>query len=172
MTVKTYDMSGYRLATVQKWTGSNGLSGYWEAASLPVDLATDTLVTMGRIVTGTLYAGDLLDIEAWARVTNDTGYTVGIGYHMKAYEYTQPGVANPEFAIESMNGQNVTPNGQTHHLPVHWSGLYEVPAVLDGKRIVLCFRLDAHSSAALAGDVIAVDGGYGRFTVAHCRKVV
>lgn len=180
MAVVTY--TGYALDSIRKWTGSNGLSGYWETGSIPVDLSTFTPVTLGRIVTGTLTTGDLLDIEAWARVTNDVGmhldpdgqtYTVGIGWYMKAYEYTTPGVVGPLFDIESMNGQNVTPNGQTHHMPLHWSGLYEVPAEWNGKRLVLMFRADAHSSAwATNGgnDVITIDQGYGRFTVAHLKK--
>lgn len=170
MSVVTY--SGYRLDSVKKWTGSNGLSGYWETGAIPVDLNTDTPVTLARIVSNTLAQGDLLDIEAWARVTNDVGYTVGIGWYVKAYEYTAPGVVNPLFPIESMNGENVTPNGQTHHLPLHWSGLYEVPAELDGKRIVLMFRADAHSTAWQPGHTISIDQGYGRFTVEHWKKEV
>lgn len=170
--MSTVSYGKYESAGKKKWVGSNGLSGYWETGAIPVDLSTGTAVTFGRIVTNTLHAGDLLDVEAWARVTNDVGYTVGIGYYMKGYEYTAPGVVNPYFAIESMNGENVTPNGQTHHLPIHWSGLWEVPAEWDGKRIVLNFRADAHSSAWQEGDTITVDQGYGRFTVDHLVPVV
>lgn len=170
--MSTVSYGEYRSVGIKKWTGSNGLSGYWEAATIPVDLPTGTPVTLARIVTGTLSAGDLLDIEAWARVTNDVGYTVGVGYYLKGYEYTEPGLVNPYFDVESMNGENVTPNGQTHHLPIHWSGLWEVPASLDGKRVVLNFRVDAHSSAWQLGDTLTVDQGYGRFTVNHLVPVV
>lgn len=167
MAVKSY--GAYQVDNIKKWTGSNGLSGYWEVGAIPVDLDTNTPVTLARIVTNVLAAGDLLDIEAWARTTNDCGYTIGVGYYMKAYEYTAPGVVNPIFAIESMNGKNVTPNGQEHHGPIHWSGLYEVPPEWDGKRLVLMFRADAHSSAWKAGDLLTVDQGYGRFTVTHLK---
>lgn len=167
----TVSYGAQRIDSIKKWTGSNGLSGYWEAGSIPVDLSTDTPVTLARIVTNFLTAGDLLEINAWARVTNDVGYTVGIGWYIKGYEYTLPGVVNPLFAIESMNGENVTPNGDMHHMPLHWSGLWEVPPEYDGKRIVLNFRVDAHSTAWQAGDTITVDQGYGSFTVKHLKAV-
>lgn len=169
MAVETF--TGYQLDSIKKWTGSNGLSGYWEVDEIPLDVSTTTPVTLGRIVTNVLAAGDLLDIEAWARVTNDAGYTTGIGWYVKAYEYTLPGVVNPLFAIESMNGENVTPNGYMHHMPLHWSGLYKVPAEWDGKRLVVVFRADAHSTAAQAGHVIDIDQGYGRFTIEHLKKL-
>lgn len=156
----------------KEWVGSNGLAGYWETGTIPVDLATTTPVTLARIVTNTLAEGDLLDIRAWARVTNDVGYTVGIGWYVKGYEYTLPGVVNPYFDIKTYNGQNVTPNGQTHHMPMHWSGLWRVPAEWAGKRIVLNFRADAHSTAWQAGDAITIDQGYGEFLVDHLKPVV
>lgn len=167
----TISYGEFKSVSRKKWVGSNGKSAYWEAATIPVDLPTDTMVTLGRIVTGILSAGDLLDIEAWARITNDVGYTVGVGWHMKGYEYTLPGVVNPYFSIEGPNGQNVTKNGWMHHMPLHWSGLWEVPACWDGKRLVLCFRADAHSTAWQAGDTLAIDQGYGRFTVNHLKPV-
>ncbi len=180
MATKSY--GPMRINGIKKWTGSNGLSGYWEVPSIPLDKATTTPITLARLVTDTLSTGDLLDIEAWARVTNDTGhlphdpagaegYTTGVGWYMKAYEYVTAGVPGELFPIESMNGENVTPNGLMHHMPMHWSGLYEVPAEWNGKRLVLCFRADAHSTAARAKDWITVDQGYGRFTVAHLKPV-
>lgn len=168
----TISYGEYRSAGRKKWVGSNGLPGYWETGTIPVDLSTTTPVTLGRIVTGTLRAGDLLDIQAWARVTNDVGYTVGIGWYMKGYEYTLPGVINPYFAVESLNGQNVTMNGLMHHMPLHWSGLWEVPAAYDGKRVVLNFRADAHSTAWQEGDTITIDQGYGQFWIDHLVPVV
>lgn len=165
--MSTINYGAYTSVSRKKWTGSNGLSGYWEVGSIPVDLSTGTMVTLGRLVTNTLAVGDLLDIEAWARVTNDCGYTIGVGWHMKAYQYTAPGVVNPYFQIESMNGDNV--DTTRHHMPIHWSGLWEVPAEWDGERIVLCFRADAHSTAWQSGDTLTVDQGYGRFTVEHLK---
>lgn len=165
----TLTYAGYQVASIKKWTGSGG-GGHWETGTIPVDLPTTTPVTLARIVTNTLAAGDLLKIHAWARVTNDVGYTVGIGWYIKAYEYTAPGVVNTLFDIETYNGQNVTPNGQTHHMPMHWSGLWQVPPELDGKRIVLMFRADAHSSAWQAGDTITIDQGYGQFWVEHLKE--
>lgn len=178
MATKTYGPK--RINGIKKWTGSNGLSGYWELSKIPVDVSTNTPVTLARLVTDTLATDDLLDIEAWARVTNNTGhlphdsagadgYTIGVGWYMKAYEYTDPGEVNELFAVESMNGENVTPNGLMHHMPMHWSGLYQVPAAYNGKRLVLMFRADAHSTAARPGDWIDVDQGYGRFTVTHLK---
>lgn len=176
MAVKHYGPQ--RLASIKKWTGSNGLSGYWEAAQIPIDGLASTQTVLGRIVTDTLCTGDLLDIQAWATVTNDTGhlphdpagasgYTVGVGWNVRAYEYTGPGITNPSFLVESLNGGNVTKNGLMHHMPVMWNGLYEVPEAMNGKRLVLCFQVGAHSTAARAGDWLTVEPGYGRFTVAH-----
>lgn len=158
--------TGYELDTIKEWTGP------WEADAIPVDLATTTPVTLARIVTATLTEGDLLRIHAWARVTNDVGYTTGIGWYLKGYEYTAPGVMNPIFPVGALNGQNVTPNGLMHHMPLASTILYRVPPELDGKRIVVSFRVDAHSTAWEAGDTITVDQGYGQFWVEHLRSVL
>lgn len=167
----TISYNGYAVTGIKKWTGSGG-GGHWETGTIPVDLSTNTPVTLGRIVTDTLHTGDLLRITAWARVTNDVGYTVGVGYYLKGYEYTLPGVTNPYFPIETLNGQNVTPNGQTHHLPIHTQLLWEVPEAYDGKRVVLNFRADAHSTAWEAGDTLTIDQGYGQFWYEHLQPVV
>lgn len=160
----TYNLAEYTPDNIKKWTGD------WEAEAIPVDLSTTTPVTLARLVTATLTTGDLLEVGGWARVTNDVGYTVGIGFYMKGYEYTLPGVVNPYFDIETWNGQNVTKNGLMHHMPIQWSGLWEVPAEHDGKRVVICFRADAHSTAWISGDKITVDQGYGAFHFRHLKK--
>lgn len=168
----TTTYNDYERTSIKKWTGAGGGGGNWEVNVIPVDLPTTSAVTLARIVTNTLHEGDLLKIHAWARVTNDVGYTVGVGWYIKGYEYTLPGVLNPYFNIETMNGQNVTPNGQTHHMPLHTSLLWEVPPEWDGKRVVLNFRADAHSTAWQAGDSLTVDQGYGQFWFEHLRCVV
>lgn len=165
MAVVTY--SSYTLSCFKKWTGSGGGGGNWETSSIPVDLDTNTPVNLARIVTPVLTAGDLVKVHAAARVTNDVGYTVGVGWYVKGYEYTAPGVVNPLFDVETLMGDNVTPNGQRHHMPLAEHLLWEVPAALDGKRVVLCLRADAHSTAWEAGDTLTVDQGYGQFWIEH-----
>ena len=48
------------------------------ASSIPVDLPSTTPVRVMRIVVP-VAAGDVLDITAEGRVTNDCGYTIGVG---------------------------------------------------------------------------------------------
>jgi hypothetical protein len=134
------------------------------AATLPVDLASDTYRTMLRVVVPAA-AGDLLDVDARARVTNDVGYTVGIGYHLWAYDADSgQGTAGPWWRIGSLNGDNVF--SPRHHMPLHTSTVYQVPADWPaGHRIVVVLRADAHSTAWKAGDTITVDQLYGQLTV-------
>ncbi len=168
----TTTFTGYTLDTFKKWTGSGGGGGSWETSSIPVDLPTTTAVTLGRIVTSTLHTGDLIKIHASARVTNDCGYTVGVGWYVKGYEYTGPGITNPLFDVETLMGDNVTPNGQRHHMPLASALLWPVPADWDGKRVVLCLRADAHSTAWQDGDTLSVDQGYGQFWIEHWKPPV
>jgi len=158
--VTTY--TGYSEASIKKWTG------VWETSAIPVDLPTTTPVTLGRIVTSILTAGDLLRIHAWARVTNDAGYIIGVGWYLKGYEYTQAGVVNPYFDVGTMNGENVSPVDM-HHMPLHNTTLWEVPEAWNGKRIVVCFRADAHTTAWEPGDTLTVDQGYGQFWIEHLK---
>lgn len=141
------------------------------AATLPVDLATDTWRTMLRLIVPAA-AGDLLDAHGWARVTNDTGvdrgepgYTVGVGYHLWAYDCDSGfGAAGPWWKISPSCGDNVT--RARHHMPLAISTVYEVPADWpDGHRIVVVLRADAHSTAWVAGDTLTVDQEYGQMTV-------
>ena len=141
---------------------------------LPVDTVTDTWRT---VVTRVLPVdpGDLLDVDARARVTNDTGvsrgtagYTVGIGAHLWIYDCDpdpdETGVvpvvsARPWTKIAPSWGDNVSRD--RHHLPIHVTAHWQVPADWPvGHRIVVVLRADAHSTAAVAGDTITVDGTY------------
>jgi hypothetical protein len=133
-------------------------------SSLPVDLSSNTPRTMLRLIVPAA-AGDLLDIDGRARVTNDCGYVVGVGYHLWAYDVDSgQGSSGPWWRISPYNGDNVEP--KRHHMPLHVTTVYQVPSDWPaGHRIVVVLRADAHSTAWQAGDTLAVDQAYGVLTV-------
>ncbi|MEU2143628.1 hypothetical protein ABZ741_04855 [Streptomyces globisporus] len=141
------------------------------ASVLPVDLPVDTWRTVSRLVVPAV-AGDVLSVSARARVTNDTGrsrgtagYTVGVGYHLWAYDCDSgQGSSGPWWRISSLNGDNV--DRVRHHMPLHTSTLYRVPDDWPpGHRIVVVLRADAHSTAWVSGDTLTVDQAYGHMQV-------
>jgi len=134
------------------------------ATTLPVDLSSETWRTMIRQVVP-VTAGDVLDVEAWARVTNDTGYTIGIGWHVWAYDLDSGlGSSGPWTRISPLDGDNVPPT--RHHMPLAIDTVYQVPADWPaGHRATVVLRADAHSTAAVSGDTVAVDQEYGHLTV-------
>ncbi|MFE0270803.1 hypothetical protein ACFWZY_01485 [Streptomyces sp. NPDC058992] len=144
-----------------------------ETAAIPIDLPTTTYGLLYRLVTPGLAAGDLLDISAMARVTNDAGYpagtryTVGVGWHLWAYSYTDPRRSSgPWWRISHLMGDNVTPD--RHHMPLALDTLYQVPEEYDGHRLAICLRADAHSTAWASNggsDNLTVDAGYGQLIV-------
>ncbi|MFD5137442.1 hypothetical protein ACFWMX_14570 [Streptomyces sp. NPDC058378] len=143
-------------------------------ATLPVDLSAETWRTVLRVIVPA-NPGDVLDVEARARVTNDTGrnrgqpgYTCGIGYHLWAYDVDDgKGAARTEAdwrRISTLNGDNVSRD--RHHMPLHTSTVYRLPDDWPaGHRIVVVLRVDAHSTAWVSGDTITVDGEYAHMTV-------
>lgn len=144
--------------------------------TIPVDLSTETPKRLYRLVTGPLMPSDLLDIDADARVTNDCGrsggtrYTIGVGWHLWAYSYTDPlRDKGPWWRISHFMGDNVDPT--RHHMPLHISRLYQVPADWPaGDRMVIVLQADAHSTqwAANGGtDQLTADDGYGQIIVRH-----
>jgi len=141
------------------------------ATTLPVDLSTTTWRTMSRIIVPTA-AGDVLSVNARARVTNDTGrnrgepgYTVGVGYHLWMYDCDNgQGTAGPWTRISSYNGDNVSRD--RHHMPLHITTTWQVPEGWpDGHRVVVVLRADAHSTAWRSGDTLTVDTAYGHMQV-------
>lgn len=132
------------------------------ATVLPLStVAGSNFKTMSRIVVA-VDPGDIIQIIGRSRVTNDAGYNTGVGYYMWMYD-TDDGVPYAQKTwtkIGEMNGDNV--NTQRHHMPLHLTDCYQVPPTWPaGHRIALIFRADAHSTAAVAGDNIDVDSGYG-----------
>lgn len=144
--------------TIISRTGHMPMVGYESTAevvpsSLVIDLPTTTWRTIMRVVVPCA-AGDLLDVDAWFKVTNDTlgRYTVGVGAHLWAYDVDDglgaarteadwwrltPGAGSP--------GMNVTRD--MHHLTMAFG---EGHVVRDdwpeGHRIVIALRADAHST--------------------------
>lgn len=148
------------------------------ATYLPVDAVADTYRTMLRAVVP-VDAGDLLDVTAWARVTNNTGkdrnedgYTVGVGYHLWTYDVDTPeGDDGPWWRISPWCGDNVTRD--RHHMPLAIDCVHRVPADWPtGHRIVVVLRADAHSTAWVDGDILEVDGAYGHLTVRRWKEEV
>ncbi|MEU5490251.1 hypothetical protein AB0G98_21240 [Streptomyces sp. NPDC020196] len=142
-------------------SGTRTSSGLWSSTdivptTLPVDLPTDTWRTILRTIVP-VTAGDLLDIDARARFTNDCGYTIGVGHHLWAYDCDSgQGTAGPWWKIGPSSGDNVDP--QRHHLPIHNSTVHEIPPDWpEGHRIVIALRADAHSTVWKAGNTLTVD---------------
>lgn len=124
-----------------------------------------TYATLLRVVVP-VTAGDVLDVSARARVTNDTspGYTIGFGYHLWAYDVDNGlGSSGPWTRISTWCGDNVPRD--RHHMPLLTDTVYTVPADWPtGHRIVVVLRGDAHSTRA-DGQYLTVDQGYGHLTV-------
>lgn len=139
---------------------------------IPVDTRTDTWRTVATIVVP-VDPGDVMTVDARARVTSELPYPVGIGAHLWMYdcdpEPDENGVVakvaeRPWARIAPSWGMNVT--REIHHLPVGLGALWQVPANWpyrpDGTphRVVFALRVDAHSTAAVTGDEVVGDSGY------------
>jgi hypothetical protein len=134
--------------------------------SIPVDLPSNTGRMLMRIVVDPTIPGDVLDVEARARVTNDVGYNIGVGWHLWRYDVDdgQPWPHSPWVQIGPLNGDNVDP--QRHHMPLHTSAVYRVPDSWPaGHRMVVLLQADAHSTAWQSGDTLTVDQAYGLLKV-------
>lgn len=159
------------MPTIQTAAGQVLTAAYsnndWQATSIPIDLSTNTPVTLLRQVVA-VSAGDTLDIVGEARLTDDEGYTVGVGTHLVWYD-VDDGIpwphAQPWQPIGSPTGDNVTKD--RHHIPGSINRLFTIPADWPaGHRIVVVLRVDAHSTAWQAGDRLTVDP-YGILIVRH-----
>ncbi|MFG3090692.1 hypothetical protein ACGGAI_24010 [Streptomyces antibioticus] len=134
---------------------------------IPVDTRTDTWRTAATIVVP-VDPGDIMTVDARARVTSELPYPVGIGAHLWQYDCDpEPGPdgvvpvvsARPWTRIAPSWGMNVT--REIHHLPVQLGALWQVPATWPiGHRVVFVLRVDAHSTAASGGDSVVGDAGY------------
>lgn len=149
-------------------TAGSVAAGALETTGIPVDLPTTTYRTLYRVVLGAVSPGDVLDITGEARVTNDVGYTVGVGWHLWIYDYNNSLKTNgPWWRISPLMGDNVD-TAVRHHMPLHISTLHRMPDDWpDGHRPVVVLRADAHSTAWQAGDTLTVDAGYGQLIVRH-----
>lgn len=147
-------------------------------SDLVVDLPTDTWRTVMRVVVP-VQAGDVLDVSAWMKVTDDVGYTVGLGVHLWWYDCDNGlGTAGTWSRLDEpagSAGMNVTKD--LHHLTLGVAVPFVVPANWPvnpdtgvGHRIVIALRADAHSTLwdrdgdGLAEDRLTVDPN-GRLTV-------
>lgn len=138
-------------------------------ATLPVDLAADTWRTLLRLVVP-VAPGDRLDISARARVTNDTTYTIGVGWHLWIYDADSgQGTAGTWWKIAPSCGDNVSKD--RHHMPLLIDTLHTVPDDWPpGHRAVVVLRADAHSTAWRSGDTLTVDKEYGELIVRPWRR--
>jgi hypothetical protein len=136
------------------------------AKTLPIGLGPGLGYRTLLRVTVPVAAGDVLDVTARARVTNDTAppYTVGVGYHLWMYDTDSGlGSSGPWTQISSDCGDNVTRD--RHHMPLVTDTIYQVPAGWPaGHRMTVVLRGDAMSTAA-DGQSITVDQAYGQLTV-------
>ena len=135
------------------------------ASGIPVDLSPDTPVRTMRVVVP-VEPGDVLDVTAEGRVTNDVGYNVGVGSRLQWYD-VDDGIAWPHAwpwpQLGTPTGDNVPP--QRHHMPLTLTRVYQVPASWPaGHRMVVNLMVDAHSTAWRSGDTLTVDA-YGQLVV-------
>ncbi|MFE7754329.1 hypothetical protein [Streptomyces sp. NPDC057429] len=166
--------------TVMNITGPLPLTGFHSTneivpTSLRVDLPTTTWVTILRVVVP-VEPGDLLDVSAWFKVTNDilpTAYVVGVGAHLWAYDCDSGyGTAGDWWRLDAEAGSvGMNVFRDLHHLVQSVEVPYVVPADWPvGHRMVIALRADAHSTQwdkdgdGLAEDRLTVDP-YGRLTV-------
>lgn len=161
-TGRNFNVNACTLASLHTTSEVTALGGVAITSAAGVGYAT-----MLRAVCD-VQAGDVLDVEARCRVTNQTSYTVGVGYHLWCYDADDgitPVSAKPWQLIGRLNGDNVTARPRRHHMPCHLHDVWEVPADWPaGHRPVVVMRVDAHSTAAQPGDELVVDD-YGVLTV-------
>lgn len=136
------------------------------SATIPVDTSASTGTVRVMRVVVPVQAGDVLDITAEARVTNNVGYNVGVGSYLAWYD-VDDGVpwphAQPWPRIGTATGDNVNP--QRHHMPITLTRAYIVPGTWPaGHRMVINLMVDGHSTAAQSGDALTVDP-YGQMIV-------
>lgn len=136
---------------------------------VPVDGTSNTPVRVTRVVVPVL-AGDVLDITAGIRLTNDLGYTVGVGARLRWYDYDD-GVpwphAQPWTEIPYLQGDNVSPLPHRHHIPMTLNVAYKAPdtwpaPITEGDyigphRMVINLMVDGHWGNYVAGDRLSID---------------
>ncbi|MFE6931742.1 hypothetical protein ACFVDT_06895 [Streptomyces sp. NPDC057699] len=143
-------------------------------SSLKVDLPTTTWSTILRVVTH-VAPGDLLDVSAWLKVTNDipNPYPVGVGAHLWGYDCDSGyGTAGDWWRLDPEAGSvGMNVFRDLHHLVQSVEVPYVVPADWPtGHRMVIALRADAHSTQwdrdgdGVAKDRLTVDP-QGRLTV-------
>jgi hypothetical protein len=131
------------------------------ATTLPIGTwAGQAYRTMLRVIVP-VAAGDVLDVTAWARVTNPAAYadryTVGVEYGLWQYDCDNGlGSSGPWALIGPQCGDNV--DAARHHMPLAITAVWTVPADWPaGHRVVIVLRADAASTAAKPGDVMTAD---------------
>jgi hypothetical protein len=129
----------------------------------------DLFATVLRVVVP-VAAGELIRADGWARVTNDLGYNVGVGWHLWMYDADNGvGASGVWTQISPLCGENVTPN--MHHMPLGIKATYQVPDTWpEGHRAVVVLRASAHSTAWQPGHQITVDKPYGYLEVERLRE--
>lgn len=137
------------------------------AARLPVNGGDpDLYATMLRLVVP-VAAGDLVDAQAYARVTNDLGYNVGVGWHFWTYDVDVPEAQRPPWTrVSPLCGENVTPD--MHHMPLTSFCTFQVPADwVPGHRMTVVFRVNCASTAWQPGACVTADPAYAAMSVSR-----
>jgi hypothetical protein len=130
------------------------------ATTLPITpWAGGAVRTVARVIVP-VQAGDVLDCDARARVTNGASeprYTVGVSSSLWMYDCdSELASAGPWVQIDTSTGDNV--DAPRHHMPLLTTAVYTVPADWpDGHRMVIALRSDAASTQARTGDALTVD---------------
>jgi hypothetical protein len=140
------------------------------ANGLPVAGTSSTFRTLLRLPSGMpVQAGDVLDIYADGKVTNDVGrasgetrYVIGVGYHLWYYDASAPSgpIRDATWQIIGRTlGENATLDG--HHLVLNIGRMLKVPADWPAGHVMgIAFRAAAMSTAWAVnggGDVLTVD---------------
>lgn len=138
------------------------------AATIPVVSTSSTFRTVLRTTVPVL-PGDVLDIYADAKVTNDVGrdpgetrYVVGVGYHLWHYNASAPAgtVRDATWTLIGRTlGENATVDG--HHLVLNIDRTLKVPADWPaGAQMGIALRAAAMSTSWNlngGGDLLTVD---------------
>jgi hypothetical protein len=142
---------GIHLVDLHTTTVTTALGG------LPVTSGDpDVLATMARLVLPVL-PGDILKIVSRARVTNNLGYTVGVGWQHQWYDASLPASQRTFVSLGRWSGDNV--DHTRHHLPLGDShDVWQVPDTwIDGHLLCVAMRVNAHSTAWRSGDELVVE---------------
>lgn len=130
-------------------------------ASVPVRATSGTLRTLLQVTLPDVDPGDTVVVTGRSVLTNDAGYTVGLGGEIRMWDATQTYTVT----WEKINPY-VSDNVQTarHHIPILTTAEWSVPSTwVPGTPMTVALLVSAFSDSSLrqSADTLIVEDGYG-----------